>query len=518
MTAVSARAPANQLRRAPIQALNLLARLVTNRLAFAITVAFAAGLIWVSPRPPMIDLPQHVAQITLWRDLILGQSAWADLFRINLLTPYLIGYGLALPLAFVMPALTAVKIILTLAFAAFVVSCVQLSREVGADKRLDWLFIPGFFGFAYDWGFYTFLVASPLAIQFVRFAWRHAETADRRAAAWIVGLGCALLFSHGLMFLFAGAVGGLLLLTHAKSVRDFAKATLPYAVLAVACGAFFVVTRSADEAALDAGINWYAYPLERFVGLLLHVQSAASDRHAFLTAALLAAPILLGVRLRRLAAVPLVLVVFIQMFVPATILATDHVSDRFALFTLVFFAMACAADPQAQASPVSKLAAAALVVACWSSIAIQAHRAVAFNRENVDFERVLAAAEPRKRALSIPFEPESPAADNPRLAIYQPSWYQVEKGGLVDFNFAYFPPQIVRFRAGLTPRTGFGFAPSQSLRPDSVIEHLHLFDYIFLREREDRPPPAFLGVQKCALTLVHASGPWSLYARGACKT
>ena len=42
-----------------------------RRAMFALAVAFAACLIWVAPRPPMIDLPQHVAQITLWRDLIL---------------------------------------------------------------------------------------------------------------------------------------------------------------------------------------------------------------------------------------------------------------------------------------------------------------------------------------------------------------------------------------------------------------------------------------------------------------
>jgi hypothetical protein len=91
-----------------------------NRSLYAVTVAASAGLIWLAQWPPMADMPQHAAQVALLHDLLTGQSPWASEFRINLLTPYLIGYGLALPLSFIFSATTAVKIVLTGAFLAFV--------------------------------------------------------------------------------------------------------------------------------------------------------------------------------------------------------------------------------------------------------------------------------------------------------------------------------------------------------------------------------------------------------------
>ena len=447
--------------------LDMIGHIAESRLAFALTVAFAACLIWASPRPPMIDLPQHVAQITLWRDLILGQSPWADLFRINLLTPYLIGYGLALPLAFVMPALTAVKIILTIAFVAFVVSCVQLSREVGADKRLDWLFIPGFFGFAYDWGFYTFLIAAPLAVQFMRFAWRHAETADRRAAAWIVGLGCALLFSHGLMFLFAGLVGGLLLLTHAKSTRAFAIGTLPYVVLAVACGAFYFVSISHDEAMQATQTDWNLLPTARVLGYLISVQARAGFGFVPLTLVLLALPWLAGLRWRRLAAVPFAAHALVMFLAPTAAASTDFVTTRFGLFTLPFFALAFAAADGHRDLLRHRLALFVLVGVCWLCLAVHFANARAYAAGNVHFENVLAAAEPGKRAARL-------IADPGRLGAGRPDGLRRLSAFLVSGRQA----RPRRFQLRLLPPPGralsTGRRPSHGLRVPAVRRDVRL--------------------------------------------
>ena len=106
----------------------------------------------------MIDLAQHAGQVTLWRDLLLGTSKWQSFLYINYFTPYLVGYGLALPLSFVMPVSAALKLLLTIAYCGFVAACVAQRARLGGDRRLDWLFIPGFFGYAYALGFYTTLV------------------------------------------------------------------------------------------------------------------------------------------------------------------------------------------------------------------------------------------------------------------------------------------------------------------------------------------------------------------------
>jgi hypothetical protein len=123
----------------------------------------------------MADLPQHAAQVAVWHDLLMGTSKWEPMLYINYFTPYLIGYGLALMLSFILPVSAALKVVLALAFYGFVAACVALRGRLGGDRRLDWLFIPGFFGYAYSWGFYTFLVAAPFGILFILLAHRYAN-------------------------------------------------------------------------------------------------------------------------------------------------------------------------------------------------------------------------------------------------------------------------------------------------------------------------------------------------------
>lgn len=124
-------------------------------MAFVATVIFAGATFWFAPRLPMADLPQHAGQVAVWHDLLLGTSKWQSLVYTNYFTPYLVGYSSAPLLSFVVPVSAALKIVHALAFYGFVAACVALRGRLGGDRRLDWLFMPGFFGYAYAWGFYT---------------------------------------------------------------------------------------------------------------------------------------------------------------------------------------------------------------------------------------------------------------------------------------------------------------------------------------------------------------------------
>ena len=78
-----------------------------NRLVLALGLFLGLGAIWGAPHPLMIDLPQHAGQLALVRDMLLGRSPFAGELRINLLTPYLLGYALTLPLSLIMPIAVA---------------------------------------------------------------------------------------------------------------------------------------------------------------------------------------------------------------------------------------------------------------------------------------------------------------------------------------------------------------------------------------------------------------------------
>ncbi len=494
-----------------------LARLAVDARVFALTVAFAASLFWIVPRPLMTDLPQHIAQIGMWHDMLLGQFAWADLFRINLLTPYITGYVLALGLSFVVSATVAVKLVVTAAFVAFVISCVQLARDFGADRRLDWLTIPGFFGFACEWGFLPFLVAAPIGIQFIRLALRHARGRTLKLDVGIVALGTLLLFSHGLTFLFAGLIGGLLLLASARSLKDFARGALPYCGLAAVLIAYFVASRSLEASAEFTEVNWWAGPLMRIPAALIFIQSASSETFLPLTTILIAVPLLLGLRFSRFAAIPLVVVVVIMLCVPRTAYATDFLFERFAMFLLPFLALTFGPPLTADPNPIrSRLCVVALMLACWGGIAIHARQALAFTHENLDFERVLAAAEPGRRAATLVLDLASEAADHASIAQYQPTWYQIEKKGLVEFNFAKFHTQVVRYRAEHIPNDGFAFN-GHAVPFDWSLPQARFYDYFFVRQKGANLPRTFADSPACELRLVKASGAWSLFERVTCK-
>jgi hypothetical protein len=166
--------------------------------------------VWFARHPPMIDVPQHAAQVGLLNDLLRGESAWSELVWINLWTPYLLGYALLLPLVQIFSIATAIKLLLSAAYVCFVAGCFLLGRKFGSDEGLDIYAAAGFFGFAYYWGFLTFLVAAPLVLAFVLLSIRLTEKPSlaRALAVFIVGL--LLLVSHGLAFAFAFLIGGAL--------------------------------------------------------------------------------------------------------------------------------------------------------------------------------------------------------------------------------------------------------------------------------------------------------------------
>src|SRR6476660_8646805 len=107
----------------------------TFRLLFVLSIVWGALVFWAAPYPPMIDLPQHGGQVALLKEMLLGQSPWRDQFRFNFFTPYVIGYGLALPLSLVMPVTAALKTLLSLSYIAFVLLCVKVRKQFGADAR-----------------------------------------------------------------------------------------------------------------------------------------------------------------------------------------------------------------------------------------------------------------------------------------------------------------------------------------------------------------------------------------------
>lgn len=491
-----------------------------ERVLFAVTIACAASLVWLAHRPPMVDLPQHAAQVTLWRDLILGRSAWSDIVRTNLLTPYLIGYGVTLPFSFVLPIESAIRLVLSLSFLAYMGACIALRRSFGGDARLDWLFFFGFFGFAWQFGFLTFLVAAPVALVFLLLSDRFGRNPGVPGSAAVLAVGVILLFSHGLQFALGLAIGGLLALGRniRPDVRRIALVVSPFAALVgIAVGFRWLTAQS--EGAMQFDAVKYGEPLWlRPLATLAYVTGIdLTGNLAPLCATLLMlfTPRLRGASFHRgVALIPFAILMIWMALLPNYAFQTAFLFNRFSLFLLPFFALMF--RQPSERSPVNSWLFAPMVCATWLMLGITGYRVHAFDSEARAFDTVLQAAAPQKRALALLFDPASPASDMSFAYLHFPSWYQADKGGFVDFNFAAYHPQIVRFRPGHTPQLGDNLSRSPE-RFGGNVDLERRYDYIFTRG-SDADVTRLISKSVCQLTVRAADGAWTLLERGDCPS
>lgn len=508
---------------------------ILPRVLFIATVLYGGALFWIAPRPPLVDVPQHAGQVMLLRDLLEHTSPWQSLVQINLLTPYLVGYGLALPFTYLMPIGAALKCMLTLAYFVFVASCVGFRRYLHGDARLDWLFLPGFFGFAFVWGFYTFLVAAPLGILFIWLTHAYATATSVRKGVGILLAGTALFFCHGLVFLFANAIGVGFVLFKQKPLTRKVFALAPFVPLGVLCVAYAWWSHATDpllgQTVPGIDVFKWGFDWQRLLALPVYVWGMNKGAAGYLplVAVMFAAPWLWRNRINpdRSVIVPMLAVTFVWFLVPGTALKTAYLYHRFAVFLLPAYAlMFCA--PQSSASGIRRASSgssldklrgfgvqAVIVAGCWIFFTDQTIRLHRFAVENAPLDNLLAQTEPGQRALSLIFDRASPAFKSTAAYAHQSLWYQAEQHGFVDLNFATFVPQIVRFRPGMMPIQ----PPALEHDPGSFEwqkDNGRQYRYFFVHKIGPLPVNFFAN-NECDVALVMQEGEWSLYERRHCR-
>ena len=500
----------------------------TRRLLFLAATLFGASIFWMAEHPPMGDLAQHAGQVTLLRDVLSGASPWTDLVRINIFTPYLLGYGLALPLSMAFPISVALKVLLSAAYIVFVSVAVKVRVYLGGDPRLDWLFLPSFFGFAYGWGFLTFLVAAPLVIVMIYISDLHARRVTVRSGCLVLIGGILLLMSHGLAFCFGWAVAAALVIAHQKSLQRLFVAMTPLLLLLVPLVGYALYSQKLkfelqgitppSEIALE-------YSIRRVNWALRDSLTGTYERFFLLPAlVLMAAPWLMGLRIGFCEPsrwVPFAVTVFVLMFVPGLAFDTWGLYQRFALFLMPTYAWMFVipiANDHSGCSFVKKAASiieAMLVLTCFSLLFLYSFRTIKFDNEEADFRNILKVAQPGGRALSLVYDRSSDATHHQNMYAHTVSWYQAEKQGFVDFNFAWHPPQIVRFRQGKTPMIQINFE-SHPEQFQWVRDKGEIYRYFFVRTLTPLLFDPFAGAL-CRPELIATAGKWSLYERSLCR-
>jgi hypothetical protein len=327
-----------------------------------------------------------------------------------------------------------------------------------------------------------------------------------------------LFFSHGLVMAFASAVGGLFLLLKCRPLPRLVVATLPNAAIGAVAVTYALVGLHAEGTAANGVVGNSGWNINQlnFPALTIGwpVGTIGIYRQVGPLVLLIAiAPFVLGARLnwREPASfIPLLITVFFWAFAPAW-----QLLQRFALFLLPCYALIFRAP---ESTNQRKLASVMVPLLCWIALGLHTERLLAFRQESTGFDEVLAAVAPGERALGIMFDSGSAATGHATAYQHFPMWYEAERGGFVDFSFAGFLQEMVRYRPDRMPAR-FGnedWAWTARSGFDWTRDRAGIYRYFFVRS-ETPVPAGYFPTDRCKPVLVKSSGAWSVFENVNCR-
>lgn len=458
-----------------------------------------------SSHPPMVDLPQYAAQMSMLDNMLKGGWRFEHLFFINAFIPYLSGFALIGLLSKFCGLVLATKLAVMLSLAGLPMSTALLLREFRSNPFWAWLVLPASYGFGFSWGFLNFIAAAPLGLVLVLLVSRFTRAPGIKSGIVVALFTHLLFFSHVLVLFLAGAIGGLLVLKRAPSLREKILQLLPLLSVAPVGLAWGLPSLGISQA------NWpvlWQLGWHRLTDLPQLVLGMKAVSMWPLLIMLFALPMLSGGRPSRdwERYIPLALCLLILFLAPNLLAGNFFTYHRFAIFLIPAYLLIL--EPAPVEARIARLAKAGIVLTAVAWVGLLSLRSHAFERESRDFEPILAQMEPDKRVLSLILARESIFGAAP-VYLHYPTWYQAEKGGVVDFNFAAFAGELVRYQPEKAPP----FDNNMVWAPEMFDWAQHRgadYDYIIARV-DPQEKRSVLNLANCQISLVAHSGAWWLY-------
>jgi hypothetical protein len=482
--------------------------------------------------PPLQDLPQHLAAISVLRhypELGLGELFEIHLFR----TQYLAYYGLSWLLSYPFGVALGNKLLLTCALVALPFSLASLLSALGRDERLALFAFPLTYNAHLILGFFNFIAALPLMFYGLSLAVRLRE---HRTRAREVGFALVLLvcfYTHVVPFAFLGL--GAVLIAIGDGLRATARRALPFVPAALStlvwlsttpAGGATLAAAGAAEAekrpqfasvtqALRDAPNWLTDVLHGtrdetllvawFVLALLALAlgSAGSER----------APRELAGAFEQRPALAASFSMRLSLLCPLAVLAyfitpTGYdwiwpISARFPLIALLF---AILLVPRQRGLGGAALLCAVAVTG-FVSFAEVGRAFAAFEREEVgEIDAAIAAIPEGERVAGLIFDRGSRQVKFSPFLHYV-ALVQAEKGGAVMFTFADFPQSPFRFREEARPPP---VPPRWEWTPERVdpARDLGFYRYVLVRGG-----PGQIAHQSASFETVFRGAHWTVFRR-----
>lgn len=482
---------------------------------FACSAAFllAFVFIWLPTYPMMIDMPQHVAQLEVMKELITSSNAYlAEYLEINWLTTYLVGYFVALPFAWIVPSLLAIKIALSLAFLTFVFYSRRLFIVFEADQRFLILVWMSFFGLSWIFGLYSFLISIPIGLAYICFCLDYHEKSKGIFA--ILVSACLLFFSHGLAFPFFVSMAFMLCLTRSglrlqKESVFIAGCSVLFAVFWVC---YYFYTKTTSETLSSASDVLYGEYLKRFV-LIFYSPYGTTDTLWLPVISLFAltSPFFVGLMPSRKAYkyIPLAWVLMIWFAAPMTAEATTLLFNRWSIIlALAYFLV----FEKSEAATTSWYSFGLIGVLLAFSVN-QAYRACLFNKEVDGFEGAISSIEPNRKLASVMIDSTSDGAGMRMIYSHFGMYYQYSRHGLVDPSFSISVAPPVHYKSTIKPSFNESYVweevKTSNLRKIDFCE----YDYLLFRSRKPIDISAYES-SRCGFARKYMNNTWWVFAKG----
>jgi len=470
--------------------------------ALALSALLLAAFFSVSYLP-MVDLPQHAAQIAIW--LHLHDPKWAEfqLFELNLRTPYLGAYALARALASLVGVVPALKLVVWLCVVGHWAAFDWLVRALGHARWLGLLGLPLGMGYGFYFGFISFIGALPFGLSATCLALRHRAQPSLASGLWLGAALCATLATHGFALGLTTVLVGPLLLRGAGSLSLRAAPLL-------APGLLMLVWLVPGTSARSIGLTIWDprfWELNQVPGLLL---ASSGVDHAASALGL----IFLGIVLLSLGRpsreperfLPLLIMLLGYCLFPLSLGGFTPLHPRFAAFLVATVLLAFQPRGTARSHYLDGLIA--ITAAAWFCLfAIRLRR---FARETQPVTDFVARMPAGLRIRPLIFERESAAFPGLPAMLHMSAYYVPEKGGYQGYSFAMYPTSVVRYHPDIVPTMDRG----AKWHPEwfSSADELTGYQCFLVKSSIDRASELF-DAQIQQLNLVFHEQDWWAYAR-----
>lgn len=492
--------------------------------------------LWTITYLPLGDLPDHAAQL----HAILNFSEYSADYKINWLTPYLVGYSISILFGAVFSAVTALKITYTLSVLAIPLATALLLNKLEANRY--WVF-PSFasaFSFSFYWGFFSYVIATPLAIAFFAFCVGYGRSPRNYKNFLFAAFFSALLFfAHAMAWAFSMAAAVAILLVN-NNLGDVKRKLLPFLVLLPVVAIWFSSNEASQSSRIEPG-NFVAHVSDKVGNELGYIAVQFKERTIkhehkqrflelisysigkqplsdYIAASLILLfwPLIMGAKLTRnwRRWLPPLCAVGAFMIIPYWIFDTAYVNLRFAvfLFPLSLFLF----EQDKLKNPIERYGLPSFgcrfllgIGLVCGTLLLNYATLSSFKQNDDDFAFVLDKMSPNKTVLALMFDQDSALTFSPAYMHYG-SYYQAEKGGIAVPSFSHDPmAHNVPLRFKNTPWT----LPS-SWNPERFDWKEHSgdrYDYFLIRSK--KPRDELFSASGGTIKLLASKGDWLLYGK-----